>query len=149
MTLATTTKTQQFAGKILIEKSTGKKKLELSSPKFYQHQINKFNPNDPITIYLTNQRPKRTEQQNRYYWGIYLPLISQETGERDLERLHVYFKVKFLTESIVKVLGEPVRITKSTANLSTNDFCEYILNIQALTGVEPPPTQNYSLAPLR
>lgn len=138
MALATTTKTQTFAGEIKV--IGGKNTLVYNSPSYYQHQINKFKENDRVTVYVTNERPKRTTAQNSYYWGVYLPLISKETGESDLDRLHTLFKGKFLTTNIVEVLGEKVRITKSTTNLSTSEFAEYIMSIEALTGIMAPPT---------
>ena len=132
----------------MLDKQAGRKRLRLYSEKFYQHQINKFKVGDKVSIYLTNKRPKRTEQQNRYYWGVYLPLIAEKTGEGDLDSLHTLFKGKFLTQGIKKVLGHATRITKSTTELSTSEFCEYIMNIENLTQVEAPPTENYSLEPL-
>ena len=138
MGIATTTKTQTFAGVIKIE--NGKNKLQLNSPEYYQHQLNKFKDKDRVTLYLTNERPKRTTAQNNYYWGVYLPLIASETGENDLDRLHCLFKGKFLTTAIINVLGENVRMTKSTTNLSTSEFTEYIMAIEGYTGITAPPT---------
>lgn len=140
--------TRKFAAVIEQEKTTGKKVLKLHSQKFYQHELNKFKVGDEVTISITNKRPKRTEQQNRYYWGVYLPEISKQTGEHDLDRLHLLFKGKFLTKKIALVLGEKVRVTGSTTDLSVTDFGEFIMNIEALTGVAAPPTENYLLAPL-
>ena len=86
--------------------------------------------------------------QNRYYWGAYLPIISEETGENDLERLHELFKGLFLTKTIAEVLGKKVRITKSTTELSVSEFMEYITNIEEFTGITSPPTENYDIRPL-
>lgn len=138
MGIATTTKTQSFAGLIKVENN--KNKLQLNSPEYYQHQLNKFKEGDRVTLYLTNERPKRTTAQNNYYWGVYLPLIASETGEQDLDRLHCLFKGKFLTTSIISVLGENVRMTKSTTNLSTSEFTEYMMAIESHTGITAPPT---------
>lgn len=138
MGLNTTTKTQTFAG--VIEIKDGKNTLVYNAPQYLQHQLNKFKEGDKITVYLTNERPKRTVSQNNYYWGVYLPLIARETGELDIDSLHNLFKGKFLTKAIVEVLGEKVRITKSTTDLSTVDFGEYISAIENLTQVTAPPT---------
>ena len=141
------TYTQNFAG--VIRKIGHLAKLVLNSTVFFQHEINKFEDGTLVTLEMHNKRPKRTIQQNRYYWGAYLPLIAEETGERDLDRLHELFKGKFLTTKIVEVLGEPVRIKKSTTTLSVSDFSRYIMDIETFTGVAAPPTENYNLAPLR
>ena len=141
--------TRSFAGKIIIDKETGRNKLEWTSKRYWLHELGKFKPGTPVTFNITNKRPKRTEAQNRYLWGVFYPLIAEETGEQDLNRLHELFKGKFLTEKIVDVLGEKVRLKKSSTELSVGEFCDFIANIYELTKVYPPPTENYDLAPLR
>ncbi len=135
------TDTKDFSA--TIEMVSGKKVLAITSRAWYDTQINKFKVGDKVSVYISSRRPKRSEAQNRYYWGAYLPLIANETGERDLDRLHKLFSGKFLTTGIVDVLGEKVRMTKSTTSLSKNDFSEYIMAIEAETGIEAPPTENY------
>ena len=144
------TRTQLFAAVIRKDPTDGRlKKLIVKSQRWYQHQINKFRDGEQVTLEVHNKRPKRTEQQNRYYWGVYLPLIAEETGEKDLDRLHELFKGKFLTEGIVEVLGEKVRMKKSTTELGVGEFCQYIMDIEALTQVAAPPTENYDLVSLQ
>lgn len=137
------TDTKDFAG--TIEEVNGKKTLAISHRNWYDTQINKFKVGEKVSLYVSSRRPKRSEAQNRYYWGVYLPLIADETGERDLDRLHKLFSGKFLTTGIFEVLGEKVRITKSTTTLSKNDFVEYIMAIESETGVQAPPTQEYEV----
>ncbi len=120
-------------------------RLEITSPIFYRHQLNKFKEGDQVTVYVSTRRPKRTTAQNRYLWGVYYPIIASETGENDIERLHALFKGKFLTTGIVDVLGERVRMTKSTTELSKAEFSEFIMSIEGLTGIQAPPTDNYYL----
>lgn len=135
------TETKDFSA--VIEEVDGQKKLKITSPRWYAHQINKFKVGDRVSLYISTKKPKRTMQQNRYYWGAVLPEVSHHTGEKNLERLHKLFAGMFLTEDIVEVLGERVRITKSTATLSKWDFSEYLEKIAAETGVELPPTESY------
>lgn len=134
--------TKDFGAKV-VRAEDGRLKLEMSSPVWFAHQISKFRVGEMVTMYVSSRRPKRTMQQNRYYWGVYLPLISKETGERDLEALHKLFTGKFLSEGIKEVLGQKVRMTRSTTSLSKSDFSEYIMSIEAETGVQAPPTENY------
>lgn len=133
---------QPFSGIIVKSLSTGMNAIELDSQNYYQHQLNQFEIGERVTMIITNKKSKRTDQQNKYYWGVYLPLIAEETGERDLNKLHELFKGKFLTKAIEEVLGEKVRIKKSTTRLSTKEFTEYISAIENLTGVQAPPTDN-------
>lgn len=141
------TYSQPFSATIM--EDGAKKRLAIESPAYYQNQLNKFKLGEKVTLEIHTRKPKRTDAQNRYYWGVYLPLIASETGERDLDRLHTLFKGKFLTTGIYEVLGEKVRITKSTSALSTADFSMYIIDIEAETGVAAPPTESYGLEPLR
>lgn len=143
----TVTRSQPFAARIATV--DGEKKLIVESKPWYRHNLQKFKEGDHVTLEIHSRKPKRTEQQNRYYWGVYLPLIAHETGEHDLDALHELFKGKFLTEGIVEVLGQKVRKKKSTTELGRGEFSEFIMNIEAETGIEAPPTENYDLAPLR
>lgn len=143
------TVSQQFAATIRHSKVDGMASMKVASVRYYQHQLNKFKDGEVVTLYISSKRPKRTEQQNRYYWGAYLPAIAAETGEKDLDALHELFKGKFLAEGIVEVLGEKVRKKKSTTELNVADFCQFIMDIEALTGVVAPPTENWQLAPLK
>jgi len=140
--------TQNFAG-VIKKDERGMNKLIVKSQRWYQHQLNKFRNGENVSLMIHNERPKRTERQNRYYWGVYLPLIAKETGEHNLDSLHELFTGKFLTESVVEVLGQKVRMKKSTTTLGIAEFSEYIMNIEAETGIEAPPTESWELAPLK
>lgn len=142
------TRTQSFAASIK-RGPDGKKRLVVSSNRWYVHQLQKFKDGENVTLQIHNRKPKRTEQQNRYYWGAFLPKVSEETGEADLDKLHELFKGKFLTAGVVEVLGERVRMKKSTTDLGVGEFCQYIMDIEAMTGVTAPPTENWDLPKLR
>ena len=135
----------------VVERKPGERhnSLAISSPVFYHHQLNKFKPGTKVTLEVHTRKAKRSDQQNRYYWGVYLPLIAKETGNHNLDALHSLFSSLFLTEKVVEVMGRKVRIKKSTTALGVGEFIEYIMNIEAETGVEAPPTENWQLAPLR
>ncbi len=146
--LAHTYQNKQFAGTIIQENgATQRNRLKLNAPQYFQHAINQFKPGDWISITLTNKRPKRTVSQNNYYWGAVLPHIAQETGEYDLDALHELFKSKFLSKETVDTQWGPVTKVKSTAELSVLEFSEFIEKIAALTGIQPPPTENYLASP--
>lgn len=138
--------TQTFAAKIV--KTSMGPNLKIKNQRFYLTELEKFKEGEEVTLTITNKKPKRTDQQNRYLWGVYYPIISKETGEQNIERLHELFKGKFLTTGIVEVLGQKVRMKKSTTELSIGDFSNYITAIAAETGIEPPPTENYNLESL-
>lgn len=139
--------TRSFAA--TIKTVEGKKKTVLKHPYFYQNEINKFKEDESVTIEITSKKPKRTEQQNRYLWGVYYPQIAQETGEYDLDYLHECFKKKFLVVGKKIVFGEEVTVYKSSTQLSVIEFSDFIASIYQLTGVMPPPTENFHMPQFR
>lgn len=143
------TYSQPFTATIERNPSDKHNSLKITSPVFYYHQLNKFKIGTKVTLEIHTRKSKRTDQQNRYYWGAYLPLIAKETGNHNLDALHSLFSSLFLTEKVVEVMGRKVRIKKSTTALGVGEFCEYIMNIESETGVVAPPTENFNLAPLQ
>lgn len=129
-----------------IEEQQGKHKLALVAPLYWQHALNKLPVGKKVWIKIDTREPKRSEQQNKFYW-LYLDMIAESTGHRP-EELHELFKGKFLTLGIKEIYGEKTRVKRSTTTLSKSEFCEYILSIHALTGIPPPDTRNYDIAPL-
>lgn len=96
-----------------------------------------------VWLTIDPKEPKRSEQQNRYYW-LYVEMIARETGYTP-EELHSLFKGKFLTSGISEVFGEKVRRTKSTTDLKKSEFVEYIMQIEEFTGIKSPDATPYSL----
>jgi len=146
--------TNSFAATIRTKPgSVGIKSLMVKNVRWYQYQLNKFKEGENVTLVVTNKKPKRTEQQNRYYWGVYLPIIAKESGEEQrnkkyIDLLHERFAGELLTEGIYEIFGKKVRLRKSTAQLSISEFCNYIMDIERLTGIEAPPTEMWGLDPL-
>lgn len=135
--------TKDFAGVIEEVQKDGrsKKRMKILSPRWYQHNINKFKVGEKVTMYVTNRKPKRSIQQNRYLWGVYYPLIAQETGQRNIEAMHRGFAEMFLSQGETVVFGRRVYVVKSSAALSKSEFSAFIMDIEAETGVEAPPTE--------
>lgn len=81
------------------------------------------------------QANKRSDQQNRYYFGLVVPLV--QNGIRDLgteltkEETHEFLKAKFNVQEIVNHdTGEAVQVPRSTTILSKEAFSNYISQIQ-------------------
>jgi len=147
------TYTQSFAAVVHNPDGLAGPKLVVKSPRWYRHQLSKFKDGEQVSLVVHNRKPKRTDAQNRYYWGVYLPLIAGEGGEERnkdyIEVLHERFKGEFLNKGLFEAYGKKVWLKKSTTELGVAEFCQYILDIERLTGVEAPPTENYGLEPLR
>jgi hypothetical protein len=105
----------------------------LKLPSFAIQELAKF---EGKSIYVTIEewRNTRSLQQNRYYWGVVIKLISDHTGFDSLET-HEVLKYKFnskLTE-LVNVKSGEIEIIEhggTTTRMTTLEFMEYIGKIQ-------------------
>lgn len=90
---------------------------------------------------------RRTKDQNRLYWG-YLKIISEELGNTPNE-LHEAFKYTFLPTKTITICGDNKIIPKSTTEMTTGEFGEYLDNIEKMTEIQIPDfnllMENYEL----
>jgi hypothetical protein len=96
-----------------------------------------FNRSLPDGRYRISIEPsnKRSGQQNRYYWGLVIPLVTEafkDLGhELSHEETHEFLKAKFNHKDVVnKETGEVLQVPLSTTRLSKMKFSEYVENIQ-------------------
>ena len=144
MTLAHTHKQNIFGGTIIWNKTQNRKEIEFNNFFYYQHFLNKYtNVGDKVTVTVTNKKPKRTVLQNAFLWAYYTH-IAEETGHSP-DEIHEWAKGKLLPSKVVEVMGDKVRMRGSTTDLSVSDFIEFIMRIEAETGITMPPLQNYDL----
>lgn len=83
-----------------------------------------------VTIESAKRCEDRSMNQNRYYWGVIVSIakdaISEEYGEAiDIESVHELLKERCNYKELVKD-DKVLKITKSTSNLSTIEFEEYL-----------------------
>lgn len=80
---------------------------------------------------IDKEKKIRSPLQNRYYWGVFLPHLT-ETGYT-VEELHELFKKMFLSKQkrLSKFGRRGIQVTRSTTELSTVEFEEYIDKIRA------------------
>lgn len=76
--------------------------------------------NEGKSVEIKIEENSRTQQQNRYMWGVVYKIVSQETGYT-VNEVHEVFKQKFLTYT-----KKGHKFTKSTTELSTKEFGEYL-----------------------
>lgn len=93
-----------------------------------------------IEITLKRARSKRSDAQNRYYWGCVVPIIQAAIKDLGtlMTRKEVHdeiLKKKFLNyELLANINGEEIcRKYKSTTELTKTEFSEYIAQIQQWT----------------
>lgn len=81
-------------------------------------------------IQLKQFRKNRSGNQNRYYWGVVLDILSKDTGFTK-DEMHEVLKRKF--NPVVKVLkatGESWVVAGSSAELDTADFETYLEQVR-------------------
>ena len=97
--------------------------------------------NARIELTVKRIRKTRSVRQNNLYW-FYLTFIAKEIGEDDINGLHGYFKSLFLVDH-----SKRIPVIRSTTELSTIEFMEYIAKIGRKVGefgiTLPDPNQYY------
>ena len=90
-----------------------------------------------LVLTLEKLKIKRSNNQNRYYWGVIIPAIKQmfdDAGnDLDSEEIHESLKIHIgkLRQEIKLPNGETKQIIGSTASLSTLDMELYLEKIRA------------------
>ena len=70
-----------------------KGKLILSNPDAFKDEIKKH-PNKRVYITVSEERPTRSDNQNKYYWSVIVGGLSDELGYT-ADEMHDILKVKF------------------------------------------------------
>lgn len=109
--------------------------LDFSSPEWASKKFNEL-PDGQYTLTVEKYFGQRTNQQNKYYWGCVIPLVSDGLVNvgykefKDSELVHEYLKKEFLTKKIGNEnTGEFLEVPGSTKELSTKDFNDFIENV--------------------
>lgn len=114
-------------------------KLVLKNDRYFRGMI-AFFTDCPVRVVVERVKKSRSNAQNAYYWGVVLPEIATHTGHA-AEELHEIFKAKYLKKRRLWRGGE-ITTVKSTTELSTGEFAEYLSNVILEAnelGVEVPP----------
>jgi hypothetical protein len=109
-----------------------------------------------IVIKIEKAKKKRSTQQNRFYYGVIIPIVQnclKEAGHiMTNESTHDLIKLKFLKEVLFvnEETGEVIERIKSTTELSTSQFMDLLAEINNFTfeyfGVSlPSPTDDLTL----
>jgi len=93
------------------------------NPKSYRYDIFQ-KEGQHIIVSIEVYRSKRSNDQNRYLWGVVYDLIAETTGHT-VDEINEIMKTKFLT--VHTDLGD---YSKSSKSLNTVEFMEYIEQIR-------------------
>lgn len=86
-----------------------------------------------VEIDIRKPRKPRSDQENKYYWGVVVKMIAEHQGEFP-EKIHEGLRSAFL-----KVCEKPLLIVKSTTELSTVEMEEYLANVRQWAATELTP----------
>lgn len=92
-----------------------------------------------IIIKIEKAKKKRSTQQNRFYYGVIIPIVQnclKEAGHiMTSESTHDLIKLKFLKETLFvnETTGEVIERIKSTTELSTSQFMDLLTEINNFT----------------
>jgi len=84
-----------------------------------------------IDVTFQKRKNKRSNNQNKYYWSVIVPIVQncirEEWGElHTLEQVHEFLKHNCLFGEVVnKETGEVLRVVKSTTENSTTEQEDY------------------------
>ena len=80
-------------------------------------------PPGPVTVTIRPFEYPRSQQSNKYYWAVVVPILADHCGYEDPE-LHAELAMLFLRIEDDPATGEPRR--RSTRDLTESEFREYV-----------------------
>jgi hypothetical protein len=87
-----------------------------------------------VEVSIAKKKKSRSNEQNKYYWSCVVPILRNHLNELgnkfSVEQTHDLLKFKFLKEAVRVNDDEFIDRIKSTTELSTTEFMEFILEIQ-------------------
>ena len=100
--------------------------LVLDNRSRFQNFVKSFE-GKKIEIILRKRKKQRSDQQNRYYWGVVIDILGKTFGYEP-EEMHNALRFKFL--QIDSAIQPGLISAQSTTKLSTVEFMDYIAKIQ-------------------
>jgi len=105
-------------------------RLHIRNRRQFDDQIRQFREGAEVEIEVTIRRSTRSQQQNAYYWGVVVQLISEHTGYTP-DEVHEFLKMKFIPKRLAIADGNgEVRdefvIGGSTRKMNTVEFGEFM-----------------------
>jgi len=122
----------QFIGKV-----EGSKFLPENATAFINHVQGYEGKQVCVTLKRKSERKIRSDNENRYYWGVVVKILANEWGFLPSEglRVHSIIKEQFLVEP-VEVRGKILKEEVSTSTLTTVEFESLMSTIREWASVE-------------
>lgn len=104
-------------------------KLTLNNPSGFDGYLLSLGERE-VQLVVGRIRKPRSNQENRYYWGVVITLLSEATGYTE-DEMHDALRMLFLRDN-----EKSIPTLKSTAALSTLEFEEYLSKIRVWASQE-------------
>lgn len=88
-----------------------------------------------ITLTIGEDKPNRSTQANRYYWGVVVRTLADEFGYSQ-DDMHAALAYKFLRVEAEAKFGEAMPLVRSTATLKTDEFERYMEDVRIWAATE-------------
>ena len=104
-------------------------KLQVSMTPSFERGLKTFR-DGPVTVRIERKRASRSKQQNKYWWGVCIALVSEHTGYSP-EEVHEIAKQLFLPKRLAvangngEIVGEYV-LGGSSGKLDVVEFGEFM-----------------------
>ena len=110
-------------------------------PKRLRPEVVKAFAGKSIEVTFRRVRNYRSSEQNRYYWGVVVPLVCegfrdagndlQSSNPEHCQLIHDYLKSRFLpARTVADANGEQHSLPPTTTALSTSEMMDYIAQVQ-------------------
>ena len=120
----------KFFGKIL----NGKATLYPTDKKYYDGHISTFREEQEIEMTIkakykkrTSKQPDEETNQNGYYWGVPIAMISDEMGDFDKMWIHDWIQIKAGNS---KMMPDGTVIARGTSDMSAGNFEDYCAKVR-------------------
>ena len=114
---------------------------DIKLPKRLRAEVSAFLAGCEIEAIFRKKKKHRSSGQNRYYWGVVVPMITDgfndlgnpvtSSNPDDIDAIHEFLKRRFLQPlNLHDAKGEVRNAKYTTTNLSTSEMMDYIAQIQ-------------------
>lgn len=101
-----------------------KGRLRLKHADEFTHTLLSFGGPTRVRLMIDRWKDLRSDNQNRYYWGVVIKILSDELGYFP-EEMHEALKLKFLRKE-----SKPLPTVRSTTSLTTSEFEDYLETVR-------------------
>ncbi len=109
-------------------------KLVLSNPQIFKNELLRMKDRK-VFVVVDEEKPTRSNEQNRYYWGVVLKLLSEYTGYTE-DEIHEVLLDKFSIKKEVKIKDETHLIKSRSHKMKTTEFEDYLTKIRMFAQIE-------------